>query len=124
MSDITASDVTPSDATASDGTATTSTAAKVGPASGIGTPVSIGRLDPKPDSSGPKRVLGVVPGKPIAGERKVPAEDDMVMVWPHLLVRHAVAALSTIVLVLVTAYVVPPTTNWVTAASSASFTGS
>lgn len=70
---------------------------------GIGTPVSLGRLDPKPEAKGPKRVLGVVPGKPVAGERKEPANDDMVMVWPHLLVRHAVAALSTVVLVLVIA---------------------
>jgi quinol-cytochrome oxidoreductase complex cytochrome b subunit len=40
------------------------------------------------------RVLGVVPGKPAAGERKVLQDDDAVMVWPHLLVRHAVAALQ------------------------------
>ena len=43
-----------------------------------------------------KRVLGVVPGKPIAGERKVIDRDDSVMVWPHLLVRHAVAAMVTL----------------------------
>lgn len=46
------------------------------------------------------RVLGVVPGKPVAGERKVLDEQDEVMVWPHLLVRHAVAALAVLVTVL------------------------
>ncbi len=50
-----------------------------------------------------KRVLGVVPGKPSAGERKVPEEQDVVMVWPHLLVRHAVAVLFVLVVVLVLA---------------------
>lgn len=50
-----------------------------------------------------KRVLGVVPGKPVAGDSKKPAEDDMVMVWPHLLVRHAVAALAVLFLVLLLA---------------------
>lgn len=52
-----------------------------------------------PDS--PKRVLGIVPGKPVAGERREPEEDDLVMVWPHLLVRHAVAAMSVLLTVLV-----------------------
>ena len=46
------------------------------------------------------RVLGIVPGKPAAGERKELAKDDTVMVWPHLLVRHAVAALVVLVIVL------------------------
>lgn len=41
-----------------------------------------------------RRVLGIVPGKPVAGERKEPEEQDLVMVWPHLLVRHAVAAFT------------------------------
>lgn len=50
-----------------------------------------------------KRVLGVVPGKPVAGDEKRPAEHDMVMVWPHLLVRHAVAALVVLLVVLVLA---------------------
>ena len=49
------------------------------------------------------RVLGVVPGKPIAGERKVIDRDDSVMVWPHLLVRHAVAAMVTLLIVMVIA---------------------
>ena len=49
-----------------------------------------------------RRVLGVVPGTPI-GERKEPADDDLVMVWPHLLVRHAVAALAVLFFVLVIA---------------------
>jgi menaquinol-cytochrome c reductase cytochrome b/c subunit len=48
-----------------------------------------------------KRVLGVVPGKPVAGDTKEPQGDDMVMVWPHLLVRHAVAALAILLVVLV-----------------------
>ncbi|MGF1616578.1 MAG: menaquinol oxidoreductase [Acidimicrobiia bacterium] len=50
---------------------------------------------------GGSRVLGIVPGKPLAGERKDPAEQDAVMVWPHLLVRHGVAALGTLLVVLV-----------------------
>ena len=50
-----------------------------------------------------KRVLGVVPGKPAAGDRKVLSNDDPVMVWPHLLVRHAVAALAVLFLVLLIA---------------------
>lgn len=53
--------------------------------------------------AGGKRVLGVVPGKPVAGERKVIDRDDSVMVWPHLLVRHAVAALATLFVVMVIA---------------------
>jgi menaquinol-cytochrome c reductase cytochrome b/c subunit len=48
-----------------------------------------------------RRVLGVVPGKPVAGERKEPDGDDMVMVWPHLLVRHAVATLAVMLVVLI-----------------------
>jgi quinol-cytochrome oxidoreductase complex cytochrome b subunit len=47
-----------------------------------------------------RRVLGVVPGSPGAGVRKEPADQGLVMVWPHLLVRHAVAALATFLLVL------------------------
>lgn len=49
------------------------------------------------------RVLGVVPGKPAAGDRKVLSGDDPVMVWPHLLVRHAVAALAVLFIVLLIA---------------------
>jgi quinol-cytochrome oxidoreductase complex cytochrome b subunit len=48
-----------------------------------------------------KRVLGIVPGSPAAGERKVPEEQQLVMVWPHLLVRHAVAALVVLIVTLV-----------------------
>lgn len=48
-----------------------------------------------------KRVLGVVPGQPAVGERKVPADQDLVMVSPHLLVRHAVVALAVLLAVLV-----------------------
>ncbi|MFQ5554300.1 MAG: menaquinol oxidoreductase [Acidimicrobiia bacterium] len=48
-----------------------------------------------------RRVLGVVPGVPVAGDRKVPEDQDLVMVWPHLLIRHAVVALATLLLVLV-----------------------
>ena len=47
-----------------------------------------------------RRVLGVVPGKPPGGDRKVLDEQDSVMVWPHLLVRHGVAALVGMVTVL------------------------
>lgn len=73
------------------------------PQSPIGeTPVA---FDGKPKSIDGRRVLGVVPGKPVAGVRKDPAEDQMVLVWPHLLVRHAVAAMSAILLVLVLAVV-------------------
>ena len=50
-----------------------------------------------------KRVLGVVPGKPAAGTRKVLSEQDPVMVWPHLLVRHAVAALVVLLIVMILA---------------------
>ena len=50
-----------------------------------------------------RRVLGIVPGTPAAGERKEPDDQDLVMVWPHLLVRHAVVALAVILLTLVTA---------------------
>lgn len=48
-----------------------------------------------------KRVLGVVPGQPPGGERKDPSDQDLVMVSPHLLVRHAVVALGVLLLVLV-----------------------
>jgi quinol-cytochrome oxidoreductase complex cytochrome b subunit len=58
------------------------------------------RTDPDPTVIAGRRVLGIVPGKPVAGERKDPADDDMVMVWPHLLVRHAVAAMAVLLLVL------------------------
>ncbi|MFV9672435.1 MAG: menaquinol oxidoreductase [Acidimicrobiia bacterium] len=56
-------------------------------------------LDPDPRIIGDKRLLGVVPGKPAVGDRKEPAEEETVMVWPHLLVRHAVAALVVIAIV-------------------------
>lgn len=42
----------------------------------------------------------MVPGKPVAGDRKEPDEQDLVMVWPHLLVRHAVAAMGILLVVL------------------------
>ena len=58
-------------------------------------------LSSKPDVIDGRRVLGVVPGKPVAGERKEPDDDDMVMVWPHLLVRHALAALVVMLAVLI-----------------------
>jgi len=48
-----------------------------------------------------KRVLGIVPGKPAVGDRKEPMKQDLVMVWPHLLVRHAVVALGVLLFVLV-----------------------
>lgn len=49
------------------------------------------------------RVLGVVPGKPPGGDRKVLAEEEPVMVWPHLLVRHGVTALVVIAVIIVLA---------------------
>ncbi len=54
-----------------------------------------------PRLSGGKRVLGVVPGMPAVGARKDPADQDLVMTSPHLLVRHAVVALAVLLLVLV-----------------------
>lgn len=55
----------------------------------------------EPRTEDGKRVLGIVPGTPAAGERKDPEDQDLVMVWPNLLVRHAVVALGVILLVLV-----------------------
>ena len=65
-----------------------------------GVPVELGRA---PEEIGGKRVLGVVPGKPVAGERKINEQDDTVMVWPHLLVRHAVAAMVALLTVMIIA---------------------
>ena len=60
---------------------------------------------PEPSDANPtdddRRVLGIVPGKPVAGERKEPDKQDLVMVWPHLLVRHAVAAMAILLTVMV-----------------------
>ncbi len=47
-----------------------------------------------------RRVLGVVPGKPATGDTKDLVEEDAVMVWPHLLIRHGVAALAIMLVVL------------------------
>jgi quinol-cytochrome oxidoreductase complex cytochrome b subunit len=60
-------------------------------------------LSAGPQTVGGKRVLGVVPGKPVAGERRINDPDDMVMVWPHLLVRHAVAAMGALLVVMILA---------------------
>ncbi len=60
-------------------------------------------LDPDPKIIGDKRLLGVVPGKPGVGDRKEPAAEETVMVWPNLLVRHAVAALVVILVVVLIA---------------------
>lgn len=57
----------------------------------------------EPRTEGGRRVLGIVPGQPATGERKDPADQDLVMVWPHLIVRHTVVALGVILLVLVLA---------------------
>jgi len=57
--------------------------------------------DTEPTSPSDQRVLGIVEGVPPVGDRKVPSEEHSVMVWPHLLIRHAVAALSVMVFVLV-----------------------
>ncbi len=56
--------------------------------------------DRDPPVADGKRVLGVVPGRPPVGERKILDEQQPVMVWPHLLVRHAVVALIVLVIVL------------------------
>ena len=48
-----------------------------------------------------KRVLGIVPGMPATGERKEPDDQELVMTSPHLLVRHAVAALVVLLIVLI-----------------------
>jgi quinol-cytochrome oxidoreductase complex cytochrome b subunit len=58
---------------------------------------------PEPRTESGRRVLGIVPGQPAIGERKDPADQELVMVWPHLLVRHAVVALGVIVVVLILA---------------------
>jgi quinol-cytochrome oxidoreductase complex cytochrome b subunit len=50
-----------------------------------------------------KRVLGIVPGMPATGERKEPDDQELIMTSPHLLVRHAVAALAVLLAVLVLA---------------------
>lgn len=59
--------------------------------------------DIDPTTSSDQRVLGFVEGTPPVGDRKIPREEDSVMVWPHLLVRHAVVALAVIVFVLLLA---------------------
>lgn len=76
------------------------TATGVGSADDGGVPVE---LSATPQHQDGKRVLGVVPGKPIAGEQKIIERDDSVMVWPHLLVRHAVAAMATLLTVMIIA---------------------
>lgn len=58
---------------------------------------------PEQRTESDRRVLGIVPGQPATGKRKEPDDQSLVMVWPHLLVRHAVAALGVIVFVLVLA---------------------
>lgn len=54
--------------------------------------------EPRTDQG--RRVLGIVPGKPAVGDRKDPHEQDLVMVSPHLLVRHAVVAVAVLLFVL------------------------
>jgi quinol-cytochrome oxidoreductase complex cytochrome b subunit len=58
-------------------------------------------MSDEPKLAGGKRVLGIVPGRPAAGDRKVPEEQGLVMVWPHLLVRHVVAALVVLIVTLI-----------------------
>ncbi len=60
-------------------------------------------LDQDPEVIDGQRLLGVVPGKPAAGDRKELSDEDPVMVFPHLLVRHGVAALVVLFLVLLLA---------------------
>jgi menaquinol-cytochrome c reductase cytochrome b/c subunit len=57
--------------------------------------------DNDPTIVGDKRILGVVPGKPMVGDRKELAEGDHVMVFPHLIVRHFVATLVVLLIVMV-----------------------
>ena len=57
--------------------------------------------DPRAEDG--RRVLGIVPGQPATGDRKEPSEQDLVMVSPHLLVRHGVVALGVLLVVLVLA---------------------
>jgi len=59
--------------------------------------------DEEPTIIGDRRVLGIVPGRPPVGERKDPQEDDTVMVWPHLLVRHGVVTIAVLLVVLILA---------------------
>ena len=73
------------------------------PESSLPLPSRADKLTASPEVIDGRRVLGVVPGKPVAGERKEPADDDMVLVWPHLLVRQGVAILGVLLLVLVIA---------------------
>ncbi len=56
--------------------------------------------DQDPHIIGKRRVLGIVPGRPPVGERKDPQAEDTVMVWPHLLVRHAVVAVAVLLFVM------------------------
>lgn len=68
----------------------------------VGESTDSGRAPTSPVAvSDGRRVLGIVPGQPVAGERKEPEDQDLVMVWPHLLVRHALAALAVLLSVLV-----------------------
>jgi quinol-cytochrome oxidoreductase complex cytochrome b subunit len=60
-------------------------------------------MEPAPVPAGDQRILGFVEGSPPVGDRKVPAEEDTVMVWPHVLIRHGVAALTVMVTVLLIA---------------------
>jgi len=57
--------------------------------------------DQEPKIVDGRRVLGIVPGVPPGGERKVPEDQDLVMVWPHLIVRHAVVVVGVFLVVLV-----------------------
>lgn len=57
----------------------------------------------EPQMSGERRVLGIVPARPPVGEQKDPQREDMVMVWPHLLVRHGTVAVFVLVVVLILA---------------------
>jgi quinol-cytochrome oxidoreductase complex cytochrome b subunit len=59
--------------------------------------------DNDPTIVGDKRILGVVPGKPAVGDRKELVEGDNVMVFPHLIVRHFVATLVVLLIVMVIA---------------------
>lgn len=63
-----------------------------------------GDVEP-PERAEGQRILGVVPGKPAAGTTKEPESQQLVMTWPHLLIRHAIAVLVVLLVVLVVSLV-------------------
>jgi menaquinol-cytochrome c reductase cytochrome b/c subunit len=60
-------------------------------------------MESEPQVRDGRRLLGIVPGLPPVGDTKVPGDQHLVMVWPHLLVRHAVVGVAVLLVVMVTA---------------------